>query len=107
MSAENRIRIFTVDDHPIMREGIAAVIEHQEDMVLVGEATNGREAIEGFRLLRPDVTLMDLQMPEMSGIDAIIAIRREFSSARVVVLTTFQGDVQALRAFKAGASGYL
>ena len=90
-----------------MREGIAAVIERQQDMVLVGEATNGREAIEGFRLHRPDVTLMDLQMPEMSGIDAIIAIRREFSSARVVVLTTFQGDVQALRAFKAGASGYL
>jgi DNA-binding NarL/FixJ family response regulator len=107
VSAENRIRIFTVDDHPLMREGIAAVIERQEDMVLVGEATNGREAIEGFRLHRPDVTLMDLQMPEMSGIDAIIAIRREFSSARVVVLTTFQGDVQALRAFKAGASGYL
>ena len=107
MSAENRIRIFTVDDHPLMREGIAAVIEHQEDMVLVGEATNGREAIEGFRLHRPDITLMDLQMPEMSGIDAIIAIRSEFSNARVVVLTTFQGDVQALRAFKAGASGYL
>ena len=107
MLAENRIRIFTVDDHPLMREGIAAVIEHQEDMVLVGEATNGREAVEGFRLHRPDVTLMDLQMPEMSGIDAIIAIRREFSSARVVVLTTFHGDVQALRAFKAGASGYL
>lgn len=107
MSAEKRIRVFTVDDHPLMREGIAAVIERQQDMVLVGEATNGREAIEGFRLHRPDVTLMDLQMPEMSGIDAIIAIRREFSSARVVVLTTFQGDVQALRAFKAGASGYL
>jgi DNA-binding NarL/FixJ family response regulator len=107
VSAENRIRVFTVDDHPLMREGIAAVIERQQDMVLVGEATNGREAIEGFRLHRPDVTLMDLQMPEMSGIDAIIAIRREFSSARVVVLTTFQGDVQALRAFKAGASGYL
>jgi DNA-binding NarL/FixJ family response regulator len=107
MLGENRIRIFTVDDHPLMREGIAAVIEHQEDMVLVGEATNGREAIEGFRLHRPDITLMDLQMPEMSGIDAIIAIRSEFSNARVVVLTTFQGDVQALRAFKAGASGYL
>jgi len=107
VSAEKRIRVFTVDDHPLMREGIAAVIERQQDMVLVGEATNGREAIEGFRLHRPDVTLMDLQMPEMSGIDAIIAIRREFSSARVVVLTTFQGDVQALRAFKAGASGYL
>jgi DNA-binding NarL/FixJ family response regulator len=107
MAAENRIRILAVDDHPLLREGIAAVIEGQDDMVLVGEATNGREAVEGFRLHRPDVTLMDLQMPEMCGIDAIIAIRREFSSARVVVLTTFQGDVQALRALKAGASGYL
>jgi DNA-binding NarL/FixJ family response regulator len=107
MSAENRIRIFTVDDHPLMREGIAAVIGRQQDMVLVGEATNGQEAIESFRLHRPDVTLMDLQMPEMSGIDAIIAIRREFSSARIIVLTTYQGDVHARHAFKAGASGYL
>ena len=103
----NKIRILIVDDHPILREGIAAVIERQEDMALVGEATNGQEAIEGFRMHRPDVTLMDLQMPEMSGIDAILAIRREFSNARIVVLTTFQGDVQALRAFKAGACGYL
>jgi DNA-binding NarL/FixJ family response regulator len=107
MAVENKIRIFTVDDHPLLREGIAAVIERQEDMVLVGEATNGQEAIEGFRLHRPDVTLMDLQMPEMNGIDAIIAIRREFLNARIVVLTTFHGDVQALRAFKAGAAGYL
>lgn len=107
MPVGNKIRVLTVDDHPLLREGIASVIERQEDMVLVGEATNGREAIEGFRLHRPDVTLMDLQMPEMSGIDAIIAIRREFSNARIVVLTTFPGDVQALRAFKAGASGYL
>jgi DNA-binding NarL/FixJ family response regulator len=107
MEVEKRIRIFTVDDHPLLREGIAAVIERQEDMVLVGEATNGQEAVEGFRLHRPDVTLMDLQMPEMNGIDAIIAIRREFLNARIVVLTTFHGDVQALRAFKAGASGYL
>jgi DNA-binding NarL/FixJ family response regulator len=106
-SAESKIRILTVDDHPLLREGIAAVIERQADMVLVGEATNGQEAIEYFRLHRPDITLMDLQMPEVSGIDAIIAIRREFSNARIVVLTTFQGDVQALRAFKAGASGYL
>jgi DNA-binding NarL/FixJ family response regulator len=90
-----------------MREGIAAVIGRQQDMVLVGEATNGREAIESFRLHRPDVTLMDLQMPEMSGIDAIIAIRREFSSARIIVLTTYQGDVHARHALKAGASGYL
>jgi DNA-binding NarL/FixJ family response regulator len=107
MAIENKIRIFTVDDHPLLREGIAAVIERQEDMVLVGEATNGQEAIEGFRLHRPDVTLMDLQMPEMNGIDAIVAIRREFLNARIVVLTTFHGDVQALRAFKAGAAGYL
>jgi DNA-binding NarL/FixJ family response regulator len=107
MAVENKIRILTVDDHPLLREGIAAVIERQEDMVLVAEATNGQEAIECFRLHRPDITLMDLQMPELSGIDAITAIRREFSNARIVVLTTFQGDVQALRAFKAGASGYL
>jgi DNA-binding NarL/FixJ family response regulator len=107
MSAGNKIRILTVDDHPLLREGIAALIECQEDMVLVGEAANGREAIECFRLHRPDVTLMDLQMPEMGGIDAILAIRGEFSNARIVVLTTFQGDVQAVRALKAGASGYL
>ena len=107
MSAENRIKIFAVDDHPLMREGIAAVIGGQQDMVLIGEATNGPEAIEGFRLHRPDVTLMDLQMPDMSGIDAIIAIRREFSSARIIVLTTYDGDVHARQALKAGASGYL
>jgi DNA-binding NarL/FixJ family response regulator len=107
MTTGNKIRIFTVDDHPMLREGIAALIESQEDMVLVGEASNGREAIEGFRRHRPDVTLMDLQMPEMGGIDAIVAIRGEFSNARIVVLTTFQGDVQAARALKAGASGYL
>lgn len=107
MADGNKIRILTVDDHPLLREGIAALIERQEDMVLVGEAANGREAIEAFRSHRPDVTLMDLQMPEMSGIDAITAIRREFSNARIVVLTTFQGDVQAVRALKAGASGYL
>ncbi len=103
----NKIKILTVDDHPLLREGIAAVIHGEDDMLLVGEATNGHEAILGFRTHRPDVTLMDLQMPDMNGIDAITAIRSEFPNARVVVLTTYQGDVQALRAFKAGAVGYL
>ncbi|WP_454830219.1 response regulator [Pseudoxanthomonas wuyuanensis] len=106
-SGDSPIRILTVDDHPLLREGIAAVVEGQPDMVLVGEATNGREALERFRACRPDITLMDLQMPEMGGIAAIAAIRGEFPAARVVVLTTYQGDMQALRAFKAGASGYL
>lgn len=101
------IKVLAVDDHPLLREGIAAVIEGEGDMELVAEATNGHEAIELFREHRPDVTLMDLQMPGMSGIDAIVAIRAEFPKARVVVLTTYQGDVQALRALKAGASGYL
>ena len=101
------IRILTVDDHPLLREGIAAVIEGQSDMQLVGEAANGVEALQVFRDCRPDVTLMDLQMPEMNGVDAIGAIHREFPDAKVVVLTTYQGDAQALRAFKAGASGYL
>jgi DNA-binding NarL/FixJ family response regulator len=102
-----QIRILTVDDHPMLREGVASVIEAQSDMALVGEAANGREAIERFRQHRPDVTLMDLQMPDMNGIDAINAIRGEFPDARIVVLTTYKGDVQALRALKAGASGYL
>ncbi|WAC63535.1 response regulator transcription factor [Pseudoxanthomonas sp. SL93] len=101
------IRILTVDDHPLLREGIAAVIEGQPDMRLVGEATNGLEALEAFRACRPDVTLMDLQMPGMGGVEAIAAIHREFPTARIVVLTTYQGDVQAVRAFKAGACGYL
>jgi len=102
-----RIRILTVDDHQLLREGIAAVLESQEDMAVVAEASNGREAIEGFRRHRPDVTLMDLRMPDMSGIEAIAAIRKEFPNARIVVLTTYTGDAQAAAALKAGASGYL
>jgi DNA-binding NarL/FixJ family response regulator len=101
------IKVLAVDDHPLLREGIAAVIEGEKDIELVAEAVNGQEAIELFRRHRPDVTLMDLQMPGMNGIDAIVAIRTEFPNARFVVLTTYQGDVQALRALKAGASGYL
>lgn len=107
MNAENPIRILTVDDHPILREGIAAVLGNETDMLLVAQASNGREAIEQFQTYRPDVTLMDLQMPEMSGIDAILAIRNEFPEARIIVLTTYGGDAQAVRAFNAGAVGYL
>src|SRR5260370_22362675 len=101
------IRVLAVDDHPVFRQGIAGLIDGQLDMRLVGEASNGREAIQQFRALRPDVTLMDLQMPEMNGIDAISTIRGEFPEARIIVLTTYAGDVQALRALKAGARGYL
>jgi DNA-binding NarL/FixJ family response regulator len=101
------IRILTVDDHQLLREGIAAVLEPQEDMTLVAQASNGREAIEIFRRLRPDVTLMDLRMPDMSGIEAITAIRAEFPDARIVVLTTYAGDAQAAAALKAGAAGYM
>jgi DNA-binding NarL/FixJ family response regulator len=101
------IRILTVDDHQLLREGIAAVLEGQRDMMLIGQASNGREAIESFRQHRPDVTLMDLRMPDMSGIEAITAIRAEFPTARIIVLTTYAGDVQATGALKAGASGYL
>jgi DNA-binding NarL/FixJ family response regulator len=106
-SPGKRIRILVVDDHPMLREGIAAAIARQPDMILVGEAVNGREAIDSFRTTRPDVTLMDLQMPEMNGVEAISAIRADFPVARIIVLTTYKGDVQALRALKAGASGYL
>lgn len=103
----NKIRILTVDDHPLLRAGIAAVLAAELDFELVAEAANGLEAIEQFRVYRPDVTLMDLQMPEVSGIDAIISIRNEFPKARIVVLTTYRGDVNAVRAIKAGAAGYL
>jgi DNA-binding NarL/FixJ family response regulator len=101
------IRILAVDDHPLLREGIAALIGSEEDMELVGEASTGREAIQSFRKLQPDITLMDLQMPDMNGIDAIGAIRGEFPDARIIVVTTHPGDVQVSRALKAGARAYL
>ena len=101
------IRILAVDDHPVVRRGIAAMIATQPDMTLVAEASNGREAIQQFRAHHPDITLMDLQMSEMSGLDAVSAIRGEFPDARIIVLTTYAGDVQILRAVKAGAQAYL
>ena len=106
-SGSSKIRILTVDDHPVVRQGIAGLIAVQPDMVLVGEASNGRESIQQFRTHHPEVTLMDLQMPEMNGLDALIAIRNEFPDAKVIVLTTYAGDVQILRALKAGAQAYL
>jgi DNA-binding NarL/FixJ family response regulator len=104
---QKRITVLTVDDHPLLREGVAAVLAYEGDIVVVAEAANGREAVESYRTHRPDVTLMDLQMPKMKGIEAIVAIRHEFADARIVVVTTYDGDVQALRAIKAGACGYL
>ena len=101
------IRVLSVDDHALLREGIAALVGNQPDMELVAEAVNGREAVELFRKHQPDVTLMDLQMPEMNGIDALSAIRGEFPQARIIVLTTYTGDVQVFRALKAGARAYL
>jgi DNA-binding NarL/FixJ family response regulator len=101
------IRILIVDDHLLLREGIAAIVSGEADLEIVGEATNGREGVEAFSRLRPDVTLMDLQMPVMTGLDAIRQIRASAPNARVVVLTTYEGDVQAVRALKAGACGYL
>ena len=101
------IGILSVDDHPLLREGIAALVNAESDMKLVAEAANGQEAIDKFRLHQPDVTLMDLQMPALNGIEAIIGIRSEFPNARIIVLTTYAGDVQVLRAIKAGARGYV
>lgn len=106
-STKESIRVLVVDDHPLLREGIAAALEMQPDISLVGEAANGYEALLLFRTLQPDVTLMDLQMPRMDGVEAIQAIRAEFPLARIVILTTYRGDVRALRAIKAGAYGYL
>jgi len=103
----NSIRILAVDDHPIFRQGITSLLADHPDMILVGEASSGIEALRQFRTHRPDITLMDLQMPEMSGIDAMITIRGEFPSAKIIVLTTYSGDVQVLRALKAGAHAYL
>lgn len=105
--SDPKIRVLVVDDHPVLRDGVAAVLENQSDMTMVGEARDGSEAIERYRALRPDVTLMDLQMPGMNGVDAIVAIRAEHPGARIIVLTTYAGDVQAVRALKAGATGYL
>jgi DNA-binding NarL/FixJ family response regulator len=106
-AAPEPIRILAVDDHPIVRRGIAGLVSIQPDMILVGEASDGREAIQLFRMHRPDVTLMDLQMPEMNGIDALIAIRNEFPAAKIIVLTTYKNDTHIVRALKAGAQGYL
>ena len=107
MSDQQKIRVFSVDDHPLLREGISALINSQPDMVLVGHATTGREAIQRFREFHPDVTLMDLRLPDVSGIDAMIAIRTDFPNARIIMLTTFEGDVEIQRALAAGARGYM
>ena len=107
MTLTGPITVLAADDHPLVREGIGAVLASERDITLVAEAANGREAIECFRTHHPEVTLMDLQMPQMSGLDAMIKIREEFPSARIIVLTTYQGDIQALRAISAGAAGYL
>jgi DNA-binding NarL/FixJ family response regulator len=105
--SDRRISVFSVDDHPLVRQGIDALIGSQPDMLLVAEAATGSEAIQGFREHLPDVTLMDLRLPDMSGIDAMIAIRTEFPEARIIMLTTFEGDVEVQRALAAGARGYI
>src|SRR6266446_4115667 len=107
MNDQARIRVFSVDDHPLLREGIAAIINSQPDMLLVAAASSGSEGIQKFREHHPDVTLMDLRLPDMSGIDTMIAIRTEFSGARIIMLTTFEGDVEVQRALEAGARGYM
>ena len=107
MTAQLRIRVLCVDDHPLLREGLAAVINNQPDMLVVAEASNVQEALEQFRKQHPDVTLMDLRLPDKSGIDAILKIREEFPDARIVMLTTFEGDVEVQRALEAGARGYV
>jgi DNA-binding NarL/FixJ family response regulator len=107
MSDQRQIRVLSVDDHPLLRQGITAIIDSQPDMLMVAQASTGREAIQQFREHRPDVTLMDLRLPDISGIDAMIAIRSEFPDSRIVMLTTFEGDVEIQRSLAAGARGYL
>ena len=107
MNSPSQIRVFSVDDHPLLREGIAALVNNQPDMVLIAQASTGSEAIQLFKEYLPDVTLLDLRLPDMSGIDTLIAIRTAFPKARVIMLTTFEGDVEIHRALQAGACGYL